>query len=256
MEHLRQHERVTNADRVVQDAVERLDLTGEPKVTQAVTRLHAAAMRRATVSALERSCAVSSSGSRPRKRSGLMTCPCRVSRNFVMRRTLHPRSGIDQASQAPMPVNAATVTKAARKASPISACTTACRAGASVAIASGPWSIMVRTGLPFRCRSPRGSKTRPRRRRGAEGGADRARELHHGGAGAQHPLPGHGLHRDLHHAHDRAHETARWPPNTQGSCRQAQMRRPESEEQQAALPPHIRRTETPRCGRFASPTGR
>ncbi len=33
MEHLRQHERVTQADRVVQDAVQRFHLTGEPKVT-------------------------------------------------------------------------------------------------------------------------------------------------------------------------------------------------------------------------------
>jgi predicted MFS family arabinose efflux permease len=33
MEHLRQHERVTHADRAVQEAVERYDLTGEPKIT-------------------------------------------------------------------------------------------------------------------------------------------------------------------------------------------------------------------------------
>ena len=33
MEHLRQHERVTNADRLVQDAVHRLSLAGAPKVT-------------------------------------------------------------------------------------------------------------------------------------------------------------------------------------------------------------------------------
>jgi MFS family permease len=33
MEHLRQHERVTNADRLVQDAVDRFHLSGEPKVT-------------------------------------------------------------------------------------------------------------------------------------------------------------------------------------------------------------------------------
>jgi len=33
MEHLRQHERVTNADRLVQDAVHRFTLTGAPKVT-------------------------------------------------------------------------------------------------------------------------------------------------------------------------------------------------------------------------------
>jgi MFS family permease len=33
MEHLRQHERVTNADRLVQDAVQRFQLAGEPKVT-------------------------------------------------------------------------------------------------------------------------------------------------------------------------------------------------------------------------------
>lgn len=33
MEHLRQHERVTNADRIVQDAVHRFHLSGTPKVT-------------------------------------------------------------------------------------------------------------------------------------------------------------------------------------------------------------------------------
>ena len=33
MEHLRQHERVTNADRVVQQAVQRFHLHGAPKVT-------------------------------------------------------------------------------------------------------------------------------------------------------------------------------------------------------------------------------
>jgi predicted MFS family arabinose efflux permease len=33
MEHLRQHERVTNADKLVQDAVDRFHLSGEPKVT-------------------------------------------------------------------------------------------------------------------------------------------------------------------------------------------------------------------------------
>jgi quinol monooxygenase YgiN len=33
MEHLRQHERVTNADRIVQDAVQRFHLHGTPKVT-------------------------------------------------------------------------------------------------------------------------------------------------------------------------------------------------------------------------------
>ena len=33
MEHLRQHERVTNADRLVQDAVHRFTLGGAPKVT-------------------------------------------------------------------------------------------------------------------------------------------------------------------------------------------------------------------------------
>ena len=33
MEHLRQHERVTNADRIVQEAVERFDVYGDPKVT-------------------------------------------------------------------------------------------------------------------------------------------------------------------------------------------------------------------------------
>jgi hypothetical protein len=33
MEHLRQHERVTNADRVVQEAVWQFNLAGPPKVT-------------------------------------------------------------------------------------------------------------------------------------------------------------------------------------------------------------------------------
>jgi predicted MFS family arabinose efflux permease len=33
MEHLRQHERVTNADRLVQEAVDRFNIAGEPKVT-------------------------------------------------------------------------------------------------------------------------------------------------------------------------------------------------------------------------------
>jgi hypothetical protein len=33
MEHLRQHERVTNADRLVQEAVHKFSLVGEPKVT-------------------------------------------------------------------------------------------------------------------------------------------------------------------------------------------------------------------------------
>src|SRR6202044_3260214 len=33
MEHLRQHERVTNADRLVQEAVHKFSLEGEPKVT-------------------------------------------------------------------------------------------------------------------------------------------------------------------------------------------------------------------------------
>ena len=33
MEHLRQHERVTNADRLVQEAVHKFQLDGEPKVT-------------------------------------------------------------------------------------------------------------------------------------------------------------------------------------------------------------------------------
>jgi MFS family permease len=36
MEHLRQHERVTNADRAVQEAVARFDLSGVPKVTHFV----------------------------------------------------------------------------------------------------------------------------------------------------------------------------------------------------------------------------
>jgi quinol monooxygenase YgiN len=36
MEHLRQHERVTQADRVMQDTVDRFDQDGEPKVTHFV----------------------------------------------------------------------------------------------------------------------------------------------------------------------------------------------------------------------------
>jgi hypothetical protein len=32
LEHLRQHERITNADRLLQDAVQRFDSSGEPKV--------------------------------------------------------------------------------------------------------------------------------------------------------------------------------------------------------------------------------
>ena len=47
-------------------------------------------------------------------------------------------SGKVPASQIPAPVNAAIVTKAARNASAISDSMIACRAGASVAIASGP----------------------------------------------------------------------------------------------------------------------
>jgi len=36
MEHLRQHERVTNADRLMQDAVHRFHLAGAPKVTHLI----------------------------------------------------------------------------------------------------------------------------------------------------------------------------------------------------------------------------
>jgi quinol monooxygenase YgiN len=36
LEHLRQHERVTNADRVLQEAVHRFDVAGAPKVTHLV----------------------------------------------------------------------------------------------------------------------------------------------------------------------------------------------------------------------------
>ena len=36
MEHLRQHERVTNADRLVQECVQRFQLSGEPKVTHLI----------------------------------------------------------------------------------------------------------------------------------------------------------------------------------------------------------------------------
>ena len=33
MEHLRQHERVTNADRLVEEAAQRFNMSGAPKVT-------------------------------------------------------------------------------------------------------------------------------------------------------------------------------------------------------------------------------
>jgi len=36
LEHLRQHERVTNADRVLQTQVQRFQLEGEPKVTHMI----------------------------------------------------------------------------------------------------------------------------------------------------------------------------------------------------------------------------
>jgi hypothetical protein len=36
LEHLRQHERVTNADRVLQDAVRRFQCEGEPKITHLI----------------------------------------------------------------------------------------------------------------------------------------------------------------------------------------------------------------------------
>jgi len=36
LEHLRQHERVTNADRVLQDAVHRFHISGDPKVTHLI----------------------------------------------------------------------------------------------------------------------------------------------------------------------------------------------------------------------------
>ena len=36
LEHLRQHERVTNADRLIQDAVHRFHIEGEPKVTHLI----------------------------------------------------------------------------------------------------------------------------------------------------------------------------------------------------------------------------
>jgi hypothetical protein len=36
MEHLRQHQRVTNADRLAQEAVDRFHLNGAPKVTHFV----------------------------------------------------------------------------------------------------------------------------------------------------------------------------------------------------------------------------
>jgi hypothetical protein len=36
IEHLRQHERVTNADRLVQDTVDRFHMHGTPKVTHLI----------------------------------------------------------------------------------------------------------------------------------------------------------------------------------------------------------------------------
>jgi Transmembrane secretion effector len=36
LEHLRQHERVTQADRAVQEAIRRFDLDGAPKVTHLI----------------------------------------------------------------------------------------------------------------------------------------------------------------------------------------------------------------------------
>ena len=36
LEHLRQHERVTNADRVLQDVVHRFQIAGRPKVTHLI----------------------------------------------------------------------------------------------------------------------------------------------------------------------------------------------------------------------------
>jgi len=36
LEHLRQHERVTNADRVLQDAIHRFHVEGTPKVTHLI----------------------------------------------------------------------------------------------------------------------------------------------------------------------------------------------------------------------------
>jgi hypothetical protein len=36
LEHLRQHERVTNADRLLQDAIARFHMTGTPKVTHLI----------------------------------------------------------------------------------------------------------------------------------------------------------------------------------------------------------------------------
>jgi hypothetical protein len=37
MEHQRQHERVTHTDKLVPDAVDRVDVSGEPKVTHFIT---------------------------------------------------------------------------------------------------------------------------------------------------------------------------------------------------------------------------
>jgi transmembrane secretion effector len=37
LEHLRQHQRVTNADRVAQDAIRRFHIDGEPKVTHFIS---------------------------------------------------------------------------------------------------------------------------------------------------------------------------------------------------------------------------
>jgi hypothetical protein len=36
IEHLRQHDRVTNADRLIQDTVQRFDIEGTPKVTHLI----------------------------------------------------------------------------------------------------------------------------------------------------------------------------------------------------------------------------
>ena len=145
------------------------------------------------------------------------------------------RNGIDQASHAPIPVNAAMVTKAARNASPISVWTTACRAG-------GRRGDRIRSVIDHRpeqaCRSlgrrPQELRTNCGDRGGAERRSDRAGELHHGRAGAEHSLPGDGLHRDLDHAHDRAHETRRAAENP-GQPDELKLRHPESEEQQAAV---------------------
>ena len=120
------------------------------------------------------------------------------------------------------------VRKAARKASPISACTIACRAGASVASASGPCSIMVPNRIAVSRSLRRENRKQDRGdRSGAEGGADRARKLHGGCAASPRlPRPRRGLNRDLHDAHHRSHEQPVIPQQRE-PCEQCRTEAPE-----------------------------